>query len=212
VLSTKRLRSLAHAILRPRVASPAFLRVCGVGAVLAGVLFATWGYLDGGNDAYLVGAATTALSVLVPALFVLGVAGLHARCEGLVGQFGNTGFIITFIGLAAGIVHGLESLISWYETYVMGYAHATMSGQLLPGLYAWLAWTLVGLSVVGIANVWTKTLGILRALPLAMAALGWAFYVTDTGGVVEVRLNHIGFGVLFSLSWVLLGGVLWRQG
>ena len=66
--------------------------------------------------------------------------------------------------------------------------------------------------MVGIANVWTKTLGILRALPLAMAALGWAFYVTDTGGVVEVRLNHIGFGVLFSLSWVLLGGVLWRQG
>jgi hypothetical protein len=178
---------------------------------LAGVLFATWGYLDG-DGAFSVNSAKIALSVLVPALFLLGVAGLHARCEGLVGPLGYIGFAITFIGSAAGLVHGLESMISWYEAYVMGYAHATASGQLLPFLYGWLAWLFVGLSVVGITALRTKTLGVLRALPLAMGALGWAYYFTDSGGVVETHLSHIGFGVLFSLSWVVLGGVLWRQG
>ena len=36
--------------------------------------------------------------------------------------------------------------------------------------------------------------------------------LTDAGAILEGRLVHIGFGLLFSLGWVALGLEFWRKG
>jgi hypothetical protein len=38
------------------------------------------------------------------------------------------------------------------------------------------------------------------------------YYFTDSGAILEWRLVHIGFGLLFSLGLVALGLALWRGG
>jgi len=196
-----------------RATSPVFSRSCGVAAVLAGALFAGWGYVHGrlASSLYL-DAATAALSIGVPTLFLVGLAGLHTRYEGTVSRLGETGFILGFVGSAVGSVRGVENLIGWYDAHVLGYTNSTAKGLLL---HPWIDWTTLlfaGLSLVGIATARTKTLGALRAWPLATGAFGWAYLFTDSGGAAEMRLGHVAFGLLFSLSWVTLGGVLWHQG
>jgi hypothetical protein len=85
-------------------------------------------------------------------------------------------------------------------------------GLLLISWIDWLPVLLAGLSLIGIAGLRTKALGALRDLPLAMAASGWAYLLTDAGGAFEMRSGHVVFGILFSLSWVALGSMLWYQG
>jgi hypothetical protein len=189
------------------------IRSCGVGAISAGTLFAAWGYVDGGfaPSAYL-DAALAALAFVVPTLFVVGLAGLYARCARSVSWLGEVGFVLGFVGSAAGAMRGFEDLIDWYDAHLLGYTNSTASGLLLNPWIDWLPLLFVGLSLVGIVTVRTETLGAVRALPLAMGAFGWAYLFTDSGGAVETRLGHVVFGVLFSLSWVALGGMLWDQG
>jgi hypothetical protein len=192
------------------------LKVCGSGAALAGVLLAAWGYLHTRPDYTHVywasDAVTVALSVFVPALLLLGFVGLHIRCEARVGALAKAGFDLGFLGSWVGVVRGLENASGWYDAYVLGYENSTSFGLLLPWWIEWLPFVFVGLSSVGITTVGTKTPRALSALPLIMGALGWAYYFTDSGGVVESRPAHVGFGILFSASWVVLGLMLWREG
>jgi len=45
-----------------------------------------------------------------------------------------------------------------------------------------------------------------------MALFGWVYQLTDDKtGIVDVRSVHMAFGVLFSLSWVVLGYALWSS-
>ena len=60
---------------------------------------------------------------------------------------------------------------------------------------------------------------------IAIGLFGWDHYITDessgwahiidftniVGSTTEVRLIHVIFGVLFSLSWVTLGYALWSR-
>lgn len=185
------------------------IRSCGFGAILAGALFATWGYIHGGlaPSAYL-DAALAALAFVVPSLFLVGLAGLYAKRNGIVGWLGELGFVLGFVGSVAGTMRGLEDLIGWYDAHVLGYVNSTARGLLIHPWIDWLPLLFAGLSLVGIATLGTKTLGVSPALPLAMGAFGWAYLFTDHGGAVETRLGHVAFGILFSLSWVALGGVL----
>jgi hypothetical protein len=49
-------------------------------------------------------------------------------------------------------------------------------------------------------------------LLLATGALGSLYYVTDgSDGLIWIRLSHVAFGVLFSLSWAVLGYTLWSN-
>ncbi len=189
------------------------IRGCGVGAILAGALFAAWGYIHGGliSSAYLK-AATVVLAIVVPTLFLGGLAGLYTLCNGRVSRLGEAGFVLSLVGSAVGSVRGLEDLIGWYDAHVLEYTNSTARGFLLHPWIDWLPLLFVGLSLVGIATIRTKTLGALRTLPLAMGALGWAYLVTDSGGAVETRPGHVAFAVLFSLSWAALGSILWDQG
>jgi hypothetical protein len=186
------------------------IRSCGLGAILAGALFAAWGYIHGEfvPSAYLE-AATVTLAIVVPTLFLVGLAGLYTQCNKRVSWLGKVGFVLGLIGSAVGSVRGLEELIGWYGAHVLGYTNATARGLLLNPWIDWLPLLFVGLSLVGIATIRTKTLGALRVLPLAMGAFGWAYLFTDSGGAVETRLGHVAFAVLFSLSWVALGSMLW---
>jgi hypothetical protein len=72
----------------------------------------------------------------------------------------------------------------------------------------WLQVFLAGLPLVGIAAVGTRTLRGLGTLLLVMGTLGWAYYVTDAGAVLEARLAHVVLGALFSLGWIALGLLL----
>ena len=40
---------------------------------------------------------------------------------------------------------------------------------------------------------------------LATGVFGWVYNLTDSGAILEARSMHIGFGLLFSLGWVVLG-------
>jgi hypothetical protein len=51
----------------------------------------------------------------------------------------------------------------------------------------------------------------LGILLVVLGALGWAYYVTDSGAVLEARLAHVGFGALFSIGWIALGVVLLKR-
>jgi len=49
-------------------------------------------------------------------------------------------------------------------------------------------------------------------LLLTVALFGWIYQLTDDKtGIVDVRSVHVAFGVLFSLSWVVLGYALWSS-
>jgi hypothetical protein len=197
-----------------------------VAAALSGVLFLTWGYLHAGGDPYAYGdphqpyldSAVVAMAVSVPALFFVGLtglAGLLARDVGrvslLIVLVAAVGFVLAFTGAAVGIVRGIEGGLGWYDAYIAGRQNTTAFGLLLPWWIEWTTLLFAGLTTMGLAALGDEGGGPSRALPLAMGASGWAYYLTDSGGSGGAYLAHTFFGVLFGLCWVGLGGVLlWR--
>lgn len=175
-------------------------RCGGLGALLAGALFATWGYVHGEEDTpWYFDAAANALGFVVPLLFVAGLTGLLVEFEGRRGRLGKVGFVLGFAGAGWGVAHGVVDLEPWYEYFV--------GRSWLPPLFA-------GLTLIGVAAIRTKRTRAPRnwgALPLAAGAFGWAYYLTDSGGIFEMRPGHVVFGMLFSLSWMALGGMLWSS-
>jgi hypothetical protein len=45
-----------------------------------------------------------------------------------------------------------------------------------------------------------------------MGLLGEAYHLTDSGGVFGMGFAHVLFGAGYSLSWVVLGCLLWMEG
>lgn len=176
---------------------------CGLGASLGGLLFAAWGYVHDDEAPSYFAAIEDVLGFVVPLLFLMGLAGLYARHGGRAGRVGEIGFVLGFIGSGLAIVNRFEVVHALIWACVVG------ARGWSPMLLIWLTWTLIGLTLVGVAAIRAKTLGGWRALPLAMAMLGWVYYFTDSNSLVEVRSVHLVFGVLFSLSWVALGYALW---
>lgn len=199
--------------------------MCGVAAASAGALFVAWGYLHAGGDPYAYGdpyqlyldSAVAALAVSVPVQFFVGLAGLLVR--GVVGRVGllgglvaAVGFLLAFAGAAVGVVRGIEGGLGWYDAYVAGRQDTTPFGLLLPWWIEWTTLLFAGLTMLGVAALGDARTGASRALPLAMGASGWAYYLTDSGGSYGAYLAHLVFGVLFGLCWVGLGGgLLWRE-
>jgi hypothetical protein len=175
----------------------------GLTAVLGGVLFATWGYIDRDDaPSYLISTAET-LGLVVPVLFLLGLAGLYARCKGRIGRLGRMGFIVGFAGSGLGVVPGFVNVCNCY-----GYgAHPILGPLLLLALY-WLIWLFAGLVVIGLAAIRTRGLRGWGTLSLMIGAFGWGYYLIDSGGIAEIRSVHVAFGILFSLGWVVLGYAL----
>lgn len=187
------------------MASPTLARWGGLGAILAGVLFAASSYIheDEGSPSYFFALTEAGLYYIVPLLFSAGLAGLYTRCRGRAGWLGGMGFVVSFLAVGQVFVY------RFVDVYDCCYAHVVAGWS--PVLLEWLPWLYTGLILVGIATIKTEALRGHGALSLAMGAFGWVFYLTDSGGIIETRFGHTAFGVLFSLSWMVLGYMLWLE-
>ena len=162
---------------------PVFVRSCGVGGVLAGVLFLVWGYVDRPDIPAYLEALVYAFSFVVPALFSTALVGLYGRCKGRLGLLGGMGLALSFSG----------SVLGW------------------TGRFDWGPILFTGLVVMG-AAVGLRTIRGWGALSLVMGASGWVYYLTDSGAVLEARPVHVGFGLVFALGWMVLGSALSLRG
>lgn len=182
----------------------------GTGAVLGGVLFAVWGYLHTDIASPQLDAIADVLGLVVPLLFLVGLLGYHAWIRGRAsGSLGRIGFAFAFGGAGLGIAYRLLDVAGIAST-ADRYGYVVGKG-LPPQLFDWFPWLLVGLTLIGMAYVRTGSLEGWASLPLAMGWFGWTYYISESGGIVQVRAIHVLFGLLFSLSWIGLGCLLWAR-
>jgi hypothetical protein len=192
---------------RDLAGSSILVRSGGFGALLVGVLFAVWGYVHRTDAPWYFDALATALSYVVPALFLVGVVGLRVVCEGRVGRVGRIGSILSLTGSAMGVAYAVPwSDFAAREDWLSSLAWLDII------LVWWLQVFLTGLPLVGLAAVGTRTLRGFGILLLLTGACGWAYYITDSGAILEARLAHVGLGALFSLGWIALGLALLKRG
>jgi hypothetical protein len=189
---------------REPAASSKLLRSGGVGAALAGLLFVAWGYLDQKNAPPYFYALADVLALIVPALFMVGLAALYARCAGRTAWPAKAGISLGLIGSALGAVKALVKVAA-----PSLYPHNAPSDRALLLLSVWTPMLFAGLLLAGLALAATRTLRSLGALLLVVGASGWTYYLTDSDAILEARSVHVAFGLLFSLGWVALGLTLW---
>ncbi len=187
------------------------LRLGGVGAVLGGVLFVAWGYLDQKAAPLYYDVVVDKLAVIVPTLFVLGLAALWRRGAGRALRLTQAGIVVGLTGAALATIRNLEDVAGY-----LWHTYAPSTGYPALLLYLWvpIVWVpmlLTGLLLSGVGVVVQRGMRGLGALLLAMATCGWVYYFTDFGSTFEVRSVHVGFGLLFSLGWVVLGFMLWAE-
>ena len=206
------MRRQTHNRARHHSGHATLLSLGGIGGVLAGMLFVAWGYLDQKNAPLYFDVIVDMLAVIVPALFTLGLATLWTRCAGRAPRLAQTGIVTGLVGSALGTVRNLEHVAGhlWHT-----YAPTTGYPALLLNVWVPIVWVpmlFAGLLLGGVGAVGKRTVRGLGTLLLAMGACGWVYYFTDSGSLFEVRSVHVGFGLLFSLGWVVLGLMLWAEG
>jgi hypothetical protein len=196
-------RQTTHKPRQKSIGSPVLPRLGGFGALLAGVLFAVWGYVHRDDAPWYFDALATVLSYVVPALFLLGLTGLYVLCKGRVDRIGKFGLVLALSGSAMGVAYAVPwSSFATREDWLSSLV------WLDTPLVWWLQVFLVGLPLVGIAAVGTRNLRGLSTLLLFLGALGWLYLLTDAGAVLEARLAHVVLGALFSVGWIALGLLL----
>lgn len=196
----------------------------GWAAASSGALFLVWGYIHRGEGtpSYLE-PVVLVLSIFVPLLFVVGLAGTYAKCRIRAGLLAVIGFVVGFAGAGSLSVLGVVKGLYGYEPLgerIWAYAVVAQEGcgyclvpQLAVVLSSSLTWLVVGLSMVGITSLRKAPIRHWGFLLLAMALFGWGYQLTDDGiGPADVvRPIHVAFGILFSLNWMLLGYALWSS-
>ena len=194
----------------------------GWAAASSGALFLVWGYIHREDTPSYLEPVVLVLSVFVPLLFVVGLAGTYAKCRIRVGLLAVIGFVVGFAGAGSlsvvGIVKGLygyEPLGERIWAYVAaqegcGYC---LVPKLAMVLSSSLTWLVVGLSMVGLTSFRKAPTRHWGFLLLAMALFGWGYQLTEDGiGPYDVvRPIHVAFGILFGLNWMLLGYALWSS-
>jgi hypothetical protein len=156
------------------------------------------------------------MSFLINDLLLVGLLGMCIWWweEGQTGLLGATGFVIGFAGATMALARGIYTVFStsgvvdvapWY-VYVR-------AGTGLPAeMFRWLPLLPIGLVTVGIGCIVTGALRGWWWLPLTMGLFGYAYHLTDSGGVFEMGAAHVLFGALFSFGWLGLGCLLWSKG
>jgi hypothetical protein len=193
-------------------------------AASAGVLFLVWGYVDREGAPWYLDLAVLVLSIVVPLLFLVGLVGTYIRVyvkgRTQVGWLSSIGFLISVAGAAGWLTAGVVNAPTLYR-HLGERVRAAPPGALeecglclLPKLYLLvispLTWLLVGLTMVGLTTVRGEALRNWGLLLLTMALFGWVYQLTDdNSGIVDIRSVHVGFGILFALSWMVLGYALW---
>src|SRR5215213_5827921 len=188
--------------------TPTRARLGGTAAVLAGLCYGAAGYFHRPGISGYTGALVSVLLMALPALFLGGLLGLHARLpdatqtEDFASSAGFVGFVFGCFGAVLGIAGalGLEGTIA----SALGSA-----GTALTFFYWGLL--LAGLTLMGLAASLTGGLRLLGAVVSISGALGWVSLLTDPaffGVLVPMRTVHVAFAAAFCLSWVVWGAVL----
>jgi hypothetical protein len=176
----------------------------GVAAVLAGISYGAAGYLDTPGVSGYASVLVFVLSVTTPTFFFGGLLGLRALLAEVGSHIERIGFIVGCLGTALGGVEALINAIGLEQTFL---------GLMSIGFW-WWAIFLVGLTLLGLAAMSSKAWRHLGALVLASSALGWVSLLTDpafSGVLVPMRTVHVSFAVLFCISAILWGWMLFRR-
>jgi hypothetical protein len=164
---------------------------------LGGVLFVVWGYIDRPNIPWNLLAVIHVLAFVVPTLFLAAVVGLCVLWRSRLGMLGWMGMALAVYAWGWSVV----SVIVGGEAVWAYFAQREWPHYLA----SWLLFMLSGLTLMGVATVrsgWSRRTG---AVVLATGVFGWVYNLTDSGAVLEARSVHVGFGLLFSVGWVVLG-------
>lgn len=193
----------------------------GWAAASSGVLFLIWGYIHREDTPSYLEPLVLLLSIVVPLLFLVGLAGTYAKCRIRAGLLAVIGFVVGFAGAGSLSVIGVVTGLYGYDPLdvrIRAYAAAQAGCGycLLPKLAMVLSSSLtllvVGLSIVGLTSFRRAGIRHWGFLLLAMALFGWGYQLTDDRiGLIDTRPIHIAFGILFSLNWMLLGYALWSS-
>lgn len=183
------------------------VRSCGVAAVLGGALWQLWGgalFLVPGP----VHRVWLFVALIVPLLFSVALVGLYATLTGWWKILGGIGLVLAGTGLLFSLCWSV-----WGQVLPMADVKPVCSYFVERGLpqylLSWVAYFCAALVLMGLAVLRARALGPWSVVPLTGGFLGCAFYVTDFASTGGLLLVHVAFGVLFGLSWMVLGYTLW---
>ncbi len=178
----------------------------GVAAAFAGISYGTVGYLHGIDSPSYVSAVLPLLAVATPALFLVGLVGLHSQLGGIANRLGETAFLLGFAGTGLGV---FAEVVAWWP---IPWIARNWWAQLYT--FSWLAQLFASLTLVGITTVVKEHLRRWGALVLTSGMFGCVSLVTDpdsSAALVPMRLAHVTFAALFCLSSIVWGCLLFRE-
>src|SRR5215208_7706035 len=184
--------------------TPTRARLGGTTAVLAGLCYGAAGFFDRPHTDALV----SVLSVALPALFLGGLLGLHARLPDATQQtdFASSAGFVGFVFGCFGAVLGIAGALGLNGTIAgaLGLERTAIT------FFNWVL-LLAGLTLMGLAASLRGGLRLLGVVVSISGALGWVSLLTDpafSGVLVPMRPVHVAFAAAFCLSWVVWGAVL----
>jgi hypothetical protein len=187
--------------------TPTRARLGGTAAVLAGLCYGAAGYFDSPGISGYTGALVSVLSVALPALFLGGLLGLHARLpDATQTDFASSAGMVGFVFGCFGAVLGIAGVLGLGGTIAgaLGLERTAIT------FFYWVL-LLAGLTLMGLAASLRGGLRLLGAVVSISGALGWVSLLTDpafSGVLVPMRPVHVAFAAAFCLSWVVWGAVL----
>lgn len=182
--------------------TPRLIRLGGLGAMLGGLLLAAKAFHDRNDAPPWPTDATDTLFFVVPLLFLIGLAGLYARCRGRLREAESTMWLgAGAVGLAGSVVGHVTGMlevgpawwlgISWWM-FVFGFFVVSLC----------LLFTGITVARFGPLPRW-------NGLPLAIGALGLLLILvgdapnSDLGAYLTLAM-----WMLYGLGWTALGYVL----
>ena len=164
---------------------------------MGGVLFVVWGYIDRPNIPETLKALIHLLAFVVPTLFLAAVVGLSVLWRSRLGMLGWMGMALAVCAWGWSVVRAIVG-----GTAVWAYFAQREWPHFLA---SWLLFMLTGLTLMGVATVRSGGSRGTGTVVLATGVFGWVYNLTDSGAVLEAHSVHVGFGLLFSVGWVVLG-------
>ena len=183
--------------------TPTRARLGGTAAVLAGLCYGAAGFFDRPHTDALV----SVLSVALPALFLGGLLGLHARLPDVTQtDFASSAGIVGFVFGCVGAVLGIAGALGLNGTIAgaLGLERTAIT------FFYWVQ-LLASLTLMGLAASLRAGLRLLGAVVSISGALGWVSVLTDPASsyvLVPMRPVHVAFAAAFCLSWVVWGALL----
>jgi hypothetical protein len=188
-----------------RTSTNTIARLGAAAAALGGLLWTVKAFYDRNHAPPWPTDVTDALLFVMPLLFLVGFAGLYARCRGRLGEWEA----LSSAAFVAGVVGQIGS--------VLGLITATL--DVGPSWWLGISWWLfffgffltnLGLVFLGNSIVQTGALPRWRALPLLIGSLGiLLILVSDPPNSPLGIYPSLALWMTYGLAWAALGYVLW---